>query len=185
MFTNGHRRTVNLRELAEEKNKLLLEEQHQPPPLHKTLVLLETLKKYADTRFIDHERLALASAAVRGISNLHFGPEVGVGPAKSGAPVLSLWLKNIRAMCDDLHELEKAAEMEAVVYMLKSNALPPPSKPAALRWEKLRDSSGFMRALPNSILVAWPGTWPNFARFFVRAHKSPASSVSKPPLFAS
>ena len=32
---------------------------------------------------LQNERLALASALVNDISNLHFGPEVGVGPASA------------------------------------------------------------------------------------------------------
>ena len=116
LFTNGHRRPISLRELTAEENKLLLANSISPLPLHKTLVLLETLNEHADPRFNDHERLALASAVVSGISNLHFGPEVGVGPPKADAPVLSLWLRNVRAMCDDLRELSAAADAEAVVH---------------------------------------------------------------------
>ena len=116
LFANGHRHLASLRELSAEENKLLLANSISPLPLHKTLVLLETLKEHSDPRFSDHERLALASAVVNGISNLHFGPEVGVGPAKADAPVLSLWLKNVRAMCDDLRELREAAATDAVVH---------------------------------------------------------------------
>ena len=116
LFANGHRQLASLRELSAEENKLLLANSISPLPLHKTLVLLETLKEHSDPRFRDHERLALASAVVNGISNLHFGPEVGVGPAKADAPVISLWLRNVRAMCEDLRELREAAATEAVVH---------------------------------------------------------------------
>jgi DNA modification methylase len=116
LFNNGHRHRAVLRGLTAEESKLLLANSISPLPLHKTLVLLEALREHSDPRFSDHERLALASAVVNGISNLHFGPEVGVGPAKADAPVLSLWLKNIRAMSDDLRELREAAATEAVVH---------------------------------------------------------------------
>ena len=123
LFANGHRRPVGLRELTADENKLLLANSISPLPLHKTLVLLEVLQEHSDPRFNDHERLALSSAVVNGISNLHFGPEVGVGPAKADAPVLSLWLKNVRAMCDDLRELRGAAGTEAAVHEADSREL--------------------------------------------------------------
>lgn len=116
LFANGQRHLASLRELSAEENKLLLANSISPLPLHKTLVLLETLKEQSDPRFSDHERLALASAVVNGISNLHFGPEVGVGRAKADAPVVFLWLKNVRTMCDDLRELREAAATDAVVH---------------------------------------------------------------------
>jgi len=116
LFSCGQRNLAGLRKLSEEENKLLLANSISPLPLHKTLVLLETLKEHSDPRFDDHERLALASAVVNGISNLHFGPEVGVGPAKSDSPVLALWLKNIRAMHGDLCDLRKVAATDAVVH---------------------------------------------------------------------
>ena len=95
---------------------LLLTNSISPIPLHKTLVLLEALAENHDDRFSDHERLALAAALVDGISNLHFGPEVGVGPAKSDASVVSLWLDGVRAMAQDLENLPKTKTAKAVVY---------------------------------------------------------------------
>jgi DNA modification methylase len=102
--------------LPDEAFDLLLTNSISPVPLHKTLVLLETLAENHDDRFSNHERLALATALVDGISNLEFGPEVGVGPAKSDAPVLSLWLDGIRAMAQDLENLAEMTTGEAAVY---------------------------------------------------------------------
>ena len=51
------------------------------------------------------QRVALAKAIVFGISNLHFGPEVGIGPAKSDAPVIDLWMNGVRVMAEDLRIL--------------------------------------------------------------------------------
>jgi len=65
---------------------LLLKNSISPLPLHKTLVLLETLEQHRHERFRAHERLALATALVSGIGNLHFGPEVGVGRVREDAP---------------------------------------------------------------------------------------------------
>ncbi|MGD1084835.1 MAG: DNA methyltransferase [Verrucomicrobiota bacterium] len=105
-----------LRTLPAEVFDLLLTNSISPVPLHKTLVLLEALAKHHDDRFGNHERLALVTALVNAIGNLHFGPEVGVGPAKSDAPVVSLWLDGVRAIAQDLANLPKTKTAQAVVY---------------------------------------------------------------------
>ncbi len=107
---------TKLRSLPDEATRLLLTNSISPIPLHKTLVLLEVLAENHDDCFCDHERLALATALVDGISNLHFGPEVGVGPAKPDAPVISLWLDGIRMMVQDLENLPRTKTANAVVY---------------------------------------------------------------------
>ncbi len=121
-----------LRALPGEIADLLLTNSISPLPLHKTLVLLEVLAENHDERFSNHERLALAAALVNGISNLHFGPEVGVGPAKQDAPVISLWLDGIRAMAQDLRCLPRTKTAKCVIYqadarhgapMLKANSI--------------------------------------------------------------
>jgi SAM-dependent methyltransferase len=96
----------NLQKIPADLAKLILKDSISPLPLHRTLVLLETLEENRDDRFYDHERLALATALVNEISNLHFGPEVGVGPAKFDAPVVSLWLDKVRPIADDLINLQ-------------------------------------------------------------------------------
>jgi SAM-dependent methyltransferase len=88
--------------LEESKLKLLLTNSISPVPLHKALVLIDRLNRGQNSRFFDHERLALAKALVSSISNLHFGPEVGVGKPRSDAPVVSSWLQNISSIADDL-----------------------------------------------------------------------------------
>lgn len=88
--------------LEESKNSLLLANSISPLPLHKALVLIERLNRNRNLRFSDHERLALAKALVFSISNLRFGPEVGVGKPRSDAPVVSSWLQNILSIADDL-----------------------------------------------------------------------------------
>jgi hypothetical protein len=123
LFRTGRKSIPNLRTLSEDTLKLLLKDSISPLPLHKILVLLETLKEYNDERFMAHERLALAKAIVSGISNLHFGPEVGVGPAKPNAPVIPIWLNQVRAMVNDLRELKANANTEAVVYRADSRHL--------------------------------------------------------------
>jgi hypothetical protein len=98
---NGQGHRGALRALHTEEQSLLLKDSISPLPLplHKTLVLLHSLEEHRHPAYIDHERLALAHAIVFEISNLHFGPEVGVGPRKSDTAVVAPW--RIRAMAED------------------------------------------------------------------------------------
>jgi DNA modification methylase len=112
-----------LRSLNEEQEKLILKNSISPLPLHKTLVLLEQLKHQADEQCSGHERLALAKALVSTISNLQFGPEVGVGRAKLDAPVVEAWLGSIAAMAADLRELGQRDPVEAIVHHADSRQL--------------------------------------------------------------
>jgi hypothetical protein len=105
-----------LRVLPENLADLLLTNCISPIPLHKTLVLLDALAQHRDEHFSGHEHLALAAALLNGISNLHFGPEVGVGPAKPDAPVVTLWLDKVRVMAQDLENLPRNASSEVVVH---------------------------------------------------------------------
>ncbi|MBI3876680.1 MAG: DNA methyltransferase [Verrucomicrobia bacterium] len=122
--------------LPDEIGTLLLTNSISPVPLHKTLVLLDALAEHHDDRFIHHERLALAAALVNGISNLHFGPEVGVGPAKSDASVVSLWLDGIRVMAQDLENLPHGQMAEAFIHQADArevaHVLPPHSVDAVI-----------------------------------------------------
>lgn len=102
---HGSGRERPLRRLSPEVQKLLLRNSISPLPLHKVLVLLELLEKYEDLRYYGHELLALAKILVYSVSNLHFGPEVGVGPPKRDSPVLSEWLRAIQGTAADLRIL--------------------------------------------------------------------------------
>jgi hypothetical protein len=130
------RRNIRLRTLPEELINLLLTDSISALPLHKTLVLIDALAEHHDPRFIDHERLALADALVNGISNLHFGPEVGIGPAKPDAPVVSLWLDDIRMMVQDLENLPPKKSTPASVIRADArevaSVLPPNSIDAVI-----------------------------------------------------
>jgi hypothetical protein len=125
-----------LQRLSTESSDLLLRDSISPVPLHKTLVLLEEIEDHLDNRFRDHERLALATCLVNGIGNLHFGPEVGVGPAKEDAPVVSLWLNGIREMVKDLRQLQNMRGADAIVYQADArdvtHVLPPGSVDAVI-----------------------------------------------------
>ena len=94
-----------LRQLPPDAAKLIFKNAISPLPLHKTLVLVEELKRHQSDTYTDHEMLALASAIVGDISNLKFGPEVGVGKIKQDAPVVSPWLRRVTKIADDLSGL--------------------------------------------------------------------------------
>ena len=112
----GSFRTTALRMLDPEQTKLLLADSISPLPLHKTLVLLECLQTNFDPRFQRHELLALARALVFSISNLHFGPEVGVGPPKENAAAVTPWLEGVTRMVTDLRELQDESHVPSVVH---------------------------------------------------------------------
>ena len=98
--------SLSLRLLPPEQAELLLANSISPVPLHKTLVLLDCLNARKDERYHSHQRLALAKALVSSISNLHFGPEVGVGPAKVDSPVVAPWLAGVQTIAKDLRGLQ-------------------------------------------------------------------------------
>jgi SAM-dependent methyltransferase len=96
-----------LRKLPPEKEKLLLANSISPRPLHKTLVLLDCLDQIPNSRHRKHELLALGKALVYSVSNLRFGPEVGVARAKPDSPVVAPWLAAVETMAADLRYLQK------------------------------------------------------------------------------
>jgi len=105
-----------LRTLSSESQKLLLKNSISPIPLHKALVLLEEINSDSQTRFRNHELLALAKALVATIGNLRFGPEVGLGMIKQDSPVIRPWLTNIETMATDLAIVSKQIKTQAQVY---------------------------------------------------------------------
>jgi DNA modification methylase len=111
------------RTLPEESWKIMLTNSISPLPLHKTLVLLEQIELYADQSDSRHLSLALAKAVVSSISNLHFGPEVGVGKAKLDAPVVEAWLKDVHRMAEDLRQLQTLPDTPAQVHCADSRQI--------------------------------------------------------------
>jgi DNA modification methylase len=109
-----------LQTLSPEIGKLLLANSISALPLHKTLTLRDAIRRRGNERCRAHHLLALAKALVTSISNLEFGPEVGVGPAKADAPVVSAWLKLVTNMVDDLRLLRSHAHIRAVVHRADS-----------------------------------------------------------------
>lgn len=131
-FAISQNRYQMLRTLPEESAKLLLTDSISPLPLHKTLVLLEYLEEYGDEQYHRHELLALAKALVSSISNLHFGPEVGVGPAKPDAPVISAWLAAVQTMALDLSKVRAMRAISAHVHLADARQLPEVIEPASV-----------------------------------------------------
>jgi DNA methylase len=129
LFRKRVKSLAKLRTLQPDIWKLLLKDSISPLPLHRTLVLLETLEEMKDDRYWQHERLALAKALVFGISNLKFGPEVGVGAAKRDAPVVQLWLSGVNAMADDLRQLRDNGHAKTDVLLADSRRLRSVLKP--------------------------------------------------------
>ncbi|MCC7361261.1 MAG: hypothetical protein IT317_17380 [Anaerolineales bacterium] len=109
-------RGLPLRALDEEAGKLILAHSISPLPLHKTLTLLELLRPHAEARYDRHALLALANALVFQISNLHFGPEVGVGKPKVDYPVVASWMGQVEKIARDLRLVAERAATPASVY---------------------------------------------------------------------
>ncbi len=105
-----------LRSLPPEKEKLLLANSISPLPLHKTLLLLECLDQCADEDYRNHELLALGKALVFSISNLEFGPEVGVGTPKQDTPVIAPWLAMVERMAADLRSVQSIKDTPTSMY---------------------------------------------------------------------
>ena len=112
IFT-GELSDLQIRQLSIEDKKLLLSDSISPIPLHKTLVLLECLNNFKFKNYFRHQLLALANILVYNASNLHFGPEVGIGKPKIDAPVIYPWLNQIEKMARDLQEVNDLKSFKA------------------------------------------------------------------------
>jgi SAM-dependent methyltransferase len=131
---NSHR--PKLRTLAPDIQKLLLTNSISPLPLHKALVVLEEFQRCRQTRCLEHEKLALAKALVYSISNLRFGPEVGLGAIREDAPVIGSWMAEVRRIARDLDILNQLPGATTQVHQSDSRAigtsLPPRSIDAVI-----------------------------------------------------
>ncbi len=107
---------VILRSLEPEAAKLLLTDSISPIPLHKVLILLDCLREFINEPFYRHAELALANALVFKISNLRFGPEVGVGELKKDTPVVAAWLAEVEKIADDLRLVATKDYPDCQVY---------------------------------------------------------------------
>jgi DNA methylase len=107
----------NLRCFPEESEQILLKNSISPLPLHKLLVLRDQITKFRQPIYDHHLKLALARTAVSDVSNLHFGPEVGVSSKlKADAAVIDAWLARVEAMAADLAYLQTLPPAKGHVY---------------------------------------------------------------------
>jgi DNA modification methylase len=88
--------------LPPDSEKLLIKNSISPVPEHKSIILLECIRKFGEKEFIEYQELAFAKSLVFHISNLAFGPEVGVGKIIKDVPVVSNWLVEIQKIANDL-----------------------------------------------------------------------------------
>lgn len=124
LFSKRSRKTsVKLRGLSQECASLILANSISPVPLHKTLVLLDCLKEFQDPNIEQHELVALAKAIVFSISNLHFGPEVGVAPPKVDSLVTGPWMDGVCQMAADLRSLADRKDVPSVVHHADSRCV--------------------------------------------------------------
>jgi DNA modification methylase len=126
-------KNLNLRTLDNERERLLIKDSMSPIPLHKALVLIENLDKIADGRFVSHEKTALAKQLVYTISNLRFGPEVGIGKIKGNTPVVAPWLMGVKEMADDLRQplVKRHKDIPAFVKLSDARSLDASLEPLA------------------------------------------------------
>ena len=95
---------LQLSSLPPESHKLLLKDSISPVSLHKSLRLIEYINRtQLDVR--NHLLLSAVSTIVNDVSNLKFGPEVGVTRKKSDKPIIINWLNRVNLMCSDLSDL--------------------------------------------------------------------------------
>jgi hypothetical protein len=116
-FSFNDSKKLELKTLAPEIEKLILANSISPLPLHKTLVLFECLKQFEGEPFYRHALLALGNALVFKISNLHFGPEVGVKNLKVDVPVISSWLFEVEKIANDLRKITGKSYFGAKVHL--------------------------------------------------------------------
>ena len=110
-------RARKLRTLPAEGMSLLLTHSICPVPLHKSLLLLDTIDGNCPPALKGHARLAFAKTLVGAASNLHFGPEVGVRGRKEDADVVGAWLQNTLSMVSDIESTQGANLQNVAVYL--------------------------------------------------------------------
>ena len=122
LFRFRGRPAIRLRNLPPEKLDLLLADSISPLPLHKALVLFDSIQASAP-HYRGHLLLAFAKVLVSSISNLRFGPEVGVGPKKEDSPVIGPWLDAVRTIAEDIRPLRKRGRVTSVVHLADARDL--------------------------------------------------------------
>lgn len=112
-----------LRALSDDASELILDNSISPLPLHKTLILLDAIEANRNECFTKYERLAVARSLITGISNLDFGPEVGVGAIKHDVDVVGIWESVISGMAEDLVRLKQLKPAHSIVLQADARRL--------------------------------------------------------------
>ncbi len=120
--TQAIAQATTLRSLPEESEKIILKNSISPLPLHKVLILKEQILA-AQSPDQNHLLLAMARAIVLDISNLHFGPEVGVTKPKQDASVVEAWFARLSLMVEDLVYLQTLPDVPATIHRADSRHL--------------------------------------------------------------
>ncbi len=102
-------------QLGQDVAKLLIKNSISPEPARKVLALLLKINEHGDDELSQYGRLALAHSLVNEVSNLKFGPEVGVGSVKADAPVVSSWSQRMDCMANDVQAVRCLSEVQADV----------------------------------------------------------------------
>jgi hypothetical protein len=108
---------IELRDLLPDAKGLLIANSISPLPLHKVLVLLDSIREHVGQSYYQHILLALGKALVSSISNLRFGPEVGVGKKKRDIPVLASWLAEVEKIASDLILVQSQQFPDATIHL--------------------------------------------------------------------
>ncbi len=185
LFSKGVKLARNrLRTLPPEKESLLLADSISPLPLHKVLVLLDCIQASGPNGFRRHELLALAKTVVSTSSNLHFGPEVGVGKPKSDAPVIGPWLVEVGRMADDIRRVEHRRDVPILVYNADarhtSSVLAPSSVDAVFTSPPYPNEKDYTRTTRlESVLLGFLSSKEDVRRLKERLVRSNTRSVYK------
>lgn len=107
----------SFRSLSFEQTDLMLKNSISPLPLHKSLVVREIIQKQAKPEVRRHLLLALAKTIVNNGSNLHFGPEVGLGKIKDDAAIIAPWLDNVHGMARDIREFKPKQGVQSMIHL--------------------------------------------------------------------
>jgi len=109
-----------LKSLSDEQQPLILKNSINPIALHKSLTLLAEIDRYKEQTVHKYLRLAFAKSLVFKISNLKFGPEVGVGKPRAEVAVLAEWFEEVEKMVDDLKNVDPRDYPNASVKLVDS-----------------------------------------------------------------
>lgn len=121
-----------LRAFDADQSRLLIKNSISPLPLHKVLTLLDHIEQHKAARLRNHAKLALAKQTVKEISNLRFGPEIGVGKLKSDTPVMEPWLSALDKMASDLLDHHALRHTPANALLADARDMPRQLSPGSI-----------------------------------------------------